>query len=63
MSGKPLPELVEGRWFRQAQPTLPGFIEKIQAPTLKNSVDVLKRLTTAVKWPKLSAIVAKEEPN
>ncbi len=23
------PEPVEGRWFRQAQPTLPRFIEKI----------------------------------
>ena len=27
--GKTRPELVEGRWFRQAQPTPPRFIEKI----------------------------------
>ena len=31
ISGETQPELVEGRWFRQAQPTLPPFIEKIQA--------------------------------
>ncbi len=29
-SGETRPELVEGRWFRQAQPTLPRFIEEIQ---------------------------------
>jgi hypothetical protein len=28
-SGETRPELVEGRWFRQAQPTPPRFFEKI----------------------------------
>jgi hypothetical protein len=27
--GKTRPELVEGHWFRQAQPTPPRFTEKI----------------------------------
>ena len=27
--GRARPELVEGRWFRQVQPTLPQFIEKM----------------------------------
>jgi hypothetical protein len=29
-SGETMPELVEGRWFRQAQPTPPRFIEMVQ---------------------------------
>jgi hypothetical protein len=28
--GEMRPELVEGRWFRQAQPTPPRFFEKIR---------------------------------